>query len=153
MSHLRLGRRVIVIALLAEIAASATPRPIVVANAWTRPAMMGMNAAGYLTIANRGPVPDRLDSASSPVAVRVTLHESRITRNVSIMRSVTSLPVAPHGRVTLSPGGFHLMLEGLKKPLKPGERAPMTLVFQRAGPVRVSLSVRGGAAPMLGMKM
>lgn len=148
-----MDQRILIACLLVSASASAAPQRIRVTNAWTRPALAGMNAAGYMTFANRAPVPDRLDGASSPLAARVTLHQSRMVGSVSVMRPAAGVPVPSHGQASLSPGGFHLMMEGLKRPLKPGERAPVTLEFQRAGPVRAWLTVRGGAPVSPGMKM
>jgi copper(I)-binding protein len=43
--------------------------------------------------------------------------------------------------VTLAPGGMHLMMMGLKEPLKQGERVPLTLVFEKAGKIDVEMVV------------
>jgi hypothetical protein len=153
MNHQGLSRRLVLAGLLAAASASAAALRLVVADAWTRPAASGMNAAGYMTIANRGPFPDRLTGAASPIAARVSLHQSRMVGNVSIMRPIDGIEVTSHGRTSLAPGGFHLMLEGLKRPLRPGDRAPVTLFFQRAGPVRAWFTVRTGPAAATGMKM
>lgn len=153
MRHQRLGRRLLLAGLLAAAAASAGPVRVVVADAWTRPAAAGMNAAGYMIIANRGPLPDRLTGATSPMAARVSLHQSRMIGNLSVMRPVSTIPAPPNGRTSLAPGGYHLMLESLKRPLRLGDRAPVTLIFQRAGPVRAWLIVRANAAVSPGMTM
>ncbi|HWD67754.1 MAG TPA: copper chaperone PCu(A)C [Caulobacteraceae bacterium] len=153
MNHPGFGRRLLLVGLFAFASASATPPRITVIGAWTRPAAAGMNAAGYMTIANHDGFPDRLMGAASPMAARVSLHRSRKVGNVSIMRPIDGIDVTSHGRTSLAPGGFHLMLEGLKRPLRPGERAPVTLQFQRAGPVRAWLTVRSGPAAATGMKM
>ncbi len=71
------------------------------------------------------------------------------------MRPVTEgLGIAPGATVRVQPGGgMHLMLIGLKRPLKVGEHAAVTLDFARAGPVRVEFVVRpqGEAAPSMRM--
>jgi copper(I)-binding protein len=141
--------------LTALLATGAAPPPISVSGGWTRPALTGMTAAGYLVIVNRGPRPDRLVAASSPVAASVSLHESRMVGSVMTMRPVGSLTIPPRGRVTLGPGGLHLMLEGLRRPLRAGERIPLNLQFAGAGAARANLSVGAGppAPPMPGMKM
>jgi hypothetical protein len=111
-----------------------------------------MNAAGYLTIVNTGPFADRLLSAASPLATRVSIHESRRVGAVMTMRAVPVLRIPSKSQVALAPGGYHLMLEALKRPLRMGERAPVTLNFERAGAVRVRLAV--GAGPgMSGTQM
>lgn len=153
MSHTGFGRRLFLAGLLAFAGASAAPLRITVSSAWTRPAAAGMNAAGYMTIANNGRFPDRLTGAASPIAARVSLHQSRMAGNVSVMRPLEGVDVASHGQTSLAPDGVHLMLEGLKRPLRSGDRAPVTLRFRRAGSVRTWLSVRGGPAAMPGMRM
>ena len=141
--------------LTAPLGALAQPPAIAVASAWTRPAAAGLNAAGYLTITNKGAQADRLLGAASSVAATVTLHESREVGGMMTMRPVGALTVPPGGSVALAPGGYHLMLEGLKHPLAAGQHAPVTLTFAHAGPLKVELEVRDGApaAPMAGMKM
>ena len=139
--------------LAALLATGAAPPPISVSGGWTRPALPGMTAAGYRGIVNRGSRPDRLVAASSPVAASVSLHESRMVGSVMTMRSVASLTIPPRGRVTLAPGGLHLMLEGLRRPLRAGERVPLSLRFAGVGSSQVSLSVGAGPPPMAGMKM
>lgn len=114
---------------------------------WSRPAPAGLTTGvGYGVIVNDGAAPDTLLSASSPAAASVELHESMIMHGpmgpMSHMAAVPALPVPAHGRVALAPNGRHLMLMGLKRPLKRGERVPLTLVFQHAGRVAASLAVR-----------
>ena len=58
------------------------------------------------------------------------------------MQPLGSLPVPPRGVVEFKPGGMHVMLERLNRPLKPGDRLPLTLVFKRAGAVVVMAEVR-----------
>jgi copper(I)-binding protein len=63
------------------------------------------------------------------------------------MRPVASLPVGPGHDVTLAPGGSHVMLMGLKQPLKPGDHFPLTLTFAHAGAVTTEVTVgRAGAS-------
>jgi copper(I)-binding protein len=69
--------------------------------------------------------------------------------NVMRMREVEGgLAIPPGATVALAPGGFHLMMMGLKVPLKEGEKVPVTLVFQKAGSIDIELAVTAmGAAP------
>ena len=123
-------------------------------NAWTRATPPGAKiAAGYLTIRNGAASADRLVSASSPAADKVQTHVTVTERDISRMREVKGYEIPAHGAFELKPGGAHLMLVGLKAPLKEGERVPLTLKFQRAGEVKVELEVRplGAAHGMPGM--
>ena len=97
-------------------------------------------------VVNDGAGPDRLVSASSPAARSVELHQSMVSNGpggaMSHMAPLAGVDVPAHGLVAFAPDGRHMMLMGLKRPLKPGEAVPVTLVFQRAGPVRATLAVR-----------
>jgi hypothetical protein len=135
---------------LTSAAIAASPAsPITISNAWARPVVAaGMTAAGYLTVVNRGPFGDRLVGASSPLAARVSLHQSRMVGAMMTMRAVTAIGIPARGRADLSPGGYHLMLAGVRRPLASGARIPLTLSFARAGTVRTSLTVRAGGPTM-----
>jgi copper(I)-binding protein len=64
-----------------------------------------------------------------------------------------TMPDIPAGAtVTLAPGGYHLMLVGLKAPFKAGTRVPVTLVFEKAGSIDVEMDVQamGSTAPAHG---
>jgi hypothetical protein len=142
-------RRLLLTALVALVGSAAAPigsAPIIVRGAWTRPAAAGMNAAGYLTIVNTGPFADRLISAASPSATRVSIHESRRVGAVMTMRALPMLRIPSKSQVALAPGGYHLMLEALRRPLRLGERVPVTLNFDRAGALHVRLAVGAGPA-------
>jgi hypothetical protein len=97
---------------------------------------------GYLSVKNTGTTPDRLMSASSPAAEIVQVHDMKMEGNVMRMRELDGpLEIKPGETVTLAPGGMHLMMMGLKAPLKQGERVPLTLVFEKAGKIDVELVV------------
>jgi periplasmic copper chaperone A len=104
---------------------------------------------GYLTITNTGTAPDRLVGIKSPAAATIQVHEMKMEGNVMRMREVEGgLEIPAGATVTLAPGGVHLMMMGLKAPLKQGERVPLTLVFEKAGSIDVELAVAAmGATP------
>lgn len=119
---------------------------IVIEQPWSRAAGANATGAGFLTIRNTGAAPDRLLSASSPIAGRVELHTMSMDGGVMRMRPVEIIPVPAGGTVQLAPGGLHIMLVGLAQPLVQGGRAPLTLRFERAGEVRVELAVQAAGA-------
>jgi len=90
---------------------------------------------------NQGGTPDALLSATADLAASVEIHE---TRNMSgmMMERIPKIALPPGGRVELKPGGYHLMLMGLKSALGPGQSVTLTLVFERAGPVTIRAEVR-----------
>jgi copper(I)-binding protein len=96
--------------------------------------------AAYLTITDHGQ-PDRLTGASTPVADTAELHESMSDMGTMKMRPVDGLTLAPGTPVKLAPGGYHVMLTGLKAPLKAGDTFPLTLRFEHAPPLTVTIAV------------
>lgn len=122
------------------LAASST---VEVTQAWSRPAPQGGNGAGYAVITNRGTTADTLIAASSPVAARIEIHESMVMGGQAMMHPRPGgLPVPAGATVALKPGGWHMMLMGLKQPLKAGDHYPATLTFKKAGKVTVQFSVQ-----------
>lgn len=104
-------------------------------------------AAVYLELWNDGATPDRLVRIETPVAAGATLHRTETTGGVARMSAVADFAVGPGDAAVLSPQtGHHIMFEGLKQPLKQGERVPMTLTFEKAGAVTIEVAVEAAAA-------
>ena len=100
-----------------------------------------------MTITNNGSAPDRLVSATTSVADHVEIHEMTMANDVMTMRKIDSGVAVPPGKtVSFVPGSYHLMLVGLKAPLKEGDRVKATLTFEKAGPVEVTINVEGVGA-------
>lgn len=111
---------------------------------WSRATAPGApNGATYFTLNNTGAEADRLLSASSPAAAKVELHTHMMDNGVMRMRPVDAIEVTPGSPTTLAPGGLHVMLLGLKQPLVKGKAFPLTLVFEKGGPVTVQVDVQG----------
>lgn len=112
-------------------------------EAWAAPTPGGVNvSAGYLIIVNGAGEADRLVAASSARAGRVEVHEMLMTGDVMQMRPAAAVDIAPGAEVALAPGGMHLMFYEIATPFTEGEEVPVTLTFERAGAVDVSLPVR-----------
>lgn len=142
---------VVLAALIFSSPVSAQPAQIMqggvqVTQVWSRAALAGRNGAVYLTVTLQG-VPDRLLGAASPVAERVELHESLMEQGVMKMRAVQALPVGSDKPLTLAPGGYHIMLIGLKQKLTEGDMVPITLTFEKAGEIRATATVAKAGAP------
>lgn len=92
----------------------------------------------------------RLVAAASPVAGTVEIHEMRMEGDVMRMRAITGLDLPAGQTVELRPGGYHVMLMGLKKPLNVGETVPITLTVEARDGTRTTIPlearVRGVAA-------
>jgi len=121
---------------------------LTISQGWARATPRGAKVGGgYMTIKNDGSAPDSLVGASTDVAGKVEIHEMSMSNGVMKMRPLEKgLTVEPGKTVKLAPSGYHLMLMDLKSPLKQGEKVPVTLDFEKAGKVSVSLDVEGVGA-------
>ena len=121
---------------------------LVISQAWSRATPNGAKiAGGYLTIENKGTAPDKLIGGSGDVAGKIEVHEMAMNNGVMTMRPLDKgLTIEPGKTVKLAPGGYHLMIMDLKGPFKQGEQVPVTLEFEKAGKVKVSLDVQGVGA-------
>jgi periplasmic copper chaperone A len=121
---------------------------LVITQAWSRATPGGARTGGgYLTIENKGAASDRLIGGSADVAGKIEVHEMAMNNGVMTMRPLDKgLTIEPGKTVKLAPGGYHLMMSDLKSPLKRGDKLPVTLEFEKAGKVTVSLDVQGVGA-------
>ena len=100
------------------------------------------SGAVYLLIDNEGTVADRLLAATSPAAAGVSIHSMSMDGNIMKMREVDGVALPPATKVSLkADSSYHLMMTGLKQPMQPGDKIPMTLTFERAGKLDVSVHV------------
>ncbi|VIO74855.1 copper chaperone PCu(A)C [Bradyrhizobium ivorense] len=147
--------RIVALAAFATALVSASARAedvkagdLVITQAWARATPSGAKiGGGYLTIENKGTAPDRLVSGSGDVAGRMEIHEMAMDNGVMKMRPLDKgVTIEPGKTLKLAPGGFHLMMFDLKNPLKQGDKVPVTLQFEKAGKVTVSLDVQSVGA-------
>lgn len=131
-----------------EGSAGAQPPPattqgdLEISGAWARATPPGARTgAAYLSLVNRGSAPDRLVAANSPAAEKTELHAHINEGGVMRMKAVDTISVAPGERLSLRPGGLHVMLIDLKAPLREGSRLSLTLRFAGAGDVTVEVPV------------
>ncbi len=110
------------------------------------------NGAAYLQLSAKGD--DTLISASAPVAAKVEIHTMSMDGDVMKMRALDKLDIKGGEKVNMQPGaGAHVMLMGLKQPLKAGDSFPLTLNFRKAGKVTVDVTVKEIAKPAKGGDM
>jgi copper(I)-binding protein len=128
---------------------------VTVQQAWAR-ASAGSAATGaaYVTLIGAGQADD-LVGASTPVAATAEVHETTNDKGIMKMRPVAAVPIPPHEMVKLLPGGYHIMMLGLKQKLVAGESFPLTLTFSHNAPITVEVKVQaiGGTPPVDHMKM
>lgn len=116
---------------------------VVVLHPYALPSLKGApNGIGFIDLKNTGSQPDRLLKATAPGVGRVELHEMKMQGDVMQMRELDGIAIAPGATVRMAPGGLHLMLMQLAKPLAAGDKLPITLTFERAGSVRTELWVQ-----------
>lgn len=151
---MRTTRRSLLAAMLLSATMLAGPvraqSPLTVEAPWARAsAGSAANSAAYMTIVNKTNQLDRLLSASANVSEKVELHTHINEGGVMQMRQIQAIEVNPGEPAVLQPGGLHVMLIGLKAPLKAGDNFPLTLTFEKAGKIEVNVTVRApGAAAM-----
>ncbi|MBV8119402.1 MAG: copper chaperone PCu(A)C [Alphaproteobacteria bacterium] len=128
--------------------ASAQTGPLHVENAWAR-ATPGRSEIGAAYVTIQSPTGDRLVAVSTPVAKKAELHTMEMSGMVMKMRPIEGIDIPAGQPVTLSPGGMHIMLIGLKQPLRAGQSFPLTLSFEKAGKrtVNVAIAKAGAAGP------
>jgi hypothetical protein len=117
---------------------------LVIGHPWARPTPGESKVgAAYLSIKNAGKAEDKLTGAKADIAERVEIHEHiHDAGGVMRMREVAGGLIAPAGEtVEMKPGGYHIMLLGLKQRLEEGQSFPMTLNFARAGDMQVEVKI------------
>jgi len=149
-------RAVAMAAALAGFSLSAHAAGVSVEGAYARPSLgAARNSAAYMTLKNDADAPDRLIRAESDVAAQVSLHTHLMKKVdgkvIMQMRPVRDMPIPAHGETKLHPGGLHIMLIGVKKPLKPGDSFSLRLIFEHAAPVTVQVPVKSLAETMKDM--
>ncbi len=113
-----------------------------VTDAWSRATPPGTEVGVvYFVIANGGKS-DRLVRVSSPIAARSELHITRMDGKMMTMQHVDTVDVKAEDSTSFAPGGRHVMLIGLKRPLKERDVFPLVLTFENAGPLEIQVHVR-----------
>ncbi len=138
----RLGALLAVLAPALAIAHEYEAGGITVAHPWARATPEGATiGAAFVEIKAKDGAADALISASSPAAGRVEIHTHTMDGGVMKMRQVEKIAIPAGGSALMKPAGDHIMLFGLKAPLKEGDRLPLTLVFEKAGEVKIEATV------------
>ena len=133
---------ILLLAACSPVQPAAPQSRIDVSNASIRLLSGDMPAAGYMLIKNTGSVSDRLLSVKADFADRLMLHQSAVDANgVASMKMVMSIDIPAGGQAELKPGGYHILLSGLRAGLKAGDVVTLTLQFEQAGTVTVQADV------------
>ena len=124
-------RALFVIALTLVSSASGASNDLIISDAWVCATPPGkLMTAGYASIENVSKDVITITGVSAEVAGHTSLHETRIERDRSTMRPVAQLSIKAGERVSLQPGGLHIMLMKLSEPLSDGQSIDICLELE-----------------------
>lgn len=139
--------------LIAATTAALFAADIAVENPYVREVPPKMpNSAAFMKLTNSSDTEVSLTSAASDVANVVELHEHAKVDGMMQMRQVAKIVIPAKGQTELKPGGLHVMLIGLKHPLKEGETVDVTLNFSNGESMKVTAPVKKVMRGMMGQK-
>ncbi len=116
---------------------------IVIKNAYVAATAQGQDSTEiYMDLDNNGPENCKLVSANSPVANETQLHKTVLVNGLPQMQQLRIIDIKPKHDDDLQPGGLHVMLIGLNKPLKTGDNVPLTLIFSDGSSLGLTVPVK-----------
>lgn len=120
---------------------------VAVKDPWIRATVPNQNATGaFMQITAQQDM--RVVAAQSPVADVVEIHEMKMENGIMKMRPVAEFPLAAGKPAHLEPGGFHIMLTGLKHQIREGDIVPLTLVAESKDKKRETIELKVTARPL-----
>jgi len=133
--------------LISAVLSLSTPlvsaQSVQIKDAFARATNPGQSVGGgYLTIDNPNDIADKLIGVTFAKASSVQIHEMKMEGDRMMMRDIGSLAIPAKSKVELKPGGYHLMLMGLKEPLNDGDVISISLQFEKAGKVDIKMPVK-----------
>src|SRR5687768_2928055 len=129
-------------ALLSLAACSQQGEPdIQLGNAWARPTRGDAPGAVYVAINNKGAADDRLTGAFTDRSAMAMVHQSELVDGVATMRMAGEINIPAGSRIEMVPGGTHVMLQGLRAPLRTGDSFELVLKFRASGDRTVKVDV------------
>ncbi|WP_426369378.1 copper chaperone PCu(A)C [Pseudocolwellia sp. HL-MZ7] len=101
-----------------------------------------MHTAGYAEIHNASPVADKLINVWSSAITTIEIHQTKQVDGIFKMLEAENPTIPPNGKLVLQPGGYHLMMMGIKSPLIENETLVINFEFERAGVVQMNFPIR-----------
>ncbi len=146
-------RRFVLSTVALCIAASVSAADVKVGNlsiddVWARTGQPGQVSAAFMDVKNKGTA-DKIVSAHCDCAKATELHDMKMADGKMLMMQVPAMDVPANGDLKLKPGGYHIMLIGLNRPLVAGETLPIKLKFEKAGEVTVQAQIKDRATHMV----
>ena len=144
MNFLRVSAFICGSALLFSTSAAAE---VTVKDAWVRGTVPAQKATGaFLTLTST--VEAKLVSAKTPIGERAEIHKTENHGGMMHMGEVESVPLPARQEVKLAPGGYHVMILGLKKPVTAEQKVPITLTIEEKGGARKTVEVQASVRPL-----
>ena len=141
-------RQILLPALLLLTACGQNGEPdIQLGNAWARPTRGDAPGAVYVATNNKGSADDRLVGAFSDHSAMAMVHPSELVDGVARMRMAGEINIPAGSRIEMVPGGTHVMLEGLRAPLRTGDQFDLVLKFRKSGDRTVKVDVTKADQP------
>lgn len=112
-----------------------------VSEAWARPTRGDAPGAVYVTIENKGGEDDRLVGVMTDHAAMAMVHQTEMSNGVARMRMAGEINVPAGSSIKMVPGGTHIMLEGLRSPLRTGDNFQLVLKFRESADEKVTVRV------------
>lgn len=128
-------------------AADAKVGSISIDDVWARTGQPGQVSAAFMEVKNKGAA-DKIVAANCDCAKATELHDMKMGDGKMLMVQVPSMDIPANGELKLKPGGYHIMLINLTRPLVAGETLPIKLKFEKAGEVTVQAKIKDKAAHM-----
>jgi copper(I)-binding protein len=134
--------------LLASCGQSGTPN-VQIKDAWARETVAGQTStAAYFTVDNVGNADDRLTGITIAAPASATLHATESSGGISRMREMSSGLAVPAGStISLKPGATHVMIMGLNRPLKAGNKLQLGLRFEKSGEKPIDVPIAPASGP------
>ena len=137
----------VLIVLCAVTPTTFAAQAVIVKNAWARATAPGQATAGvYLEIVSNADA--ALVAAASPLATSAEMHAMRMEGGVMKMRAVSRIELPAQKTVKLAPAGVHVMLVGIKQPLREKEKVPLELTIEGSGGSKSTVRVEAEVRPL-----
>lgn len=132
--------------------AQAANAPVSAQHAWARATAQSVTSTAiYVTLKNEGATPLVVSGISSSIASDLQMHDMKMEGDVMKMRPMPNFTFAPGVTAEFAPGGMHIMVEGLKQPLKAGSAFPVTITFASGETASFDVTVKDSAPRHGGM--
>jgi periplasmic copper chaperone A len=116
---------------------------IEVTNAWMNESIPGSeNGAGYFTLTNTDTAAVKLIGAKTNASRATEVHQHVLRDGMMRMKRVSELVIEPQQTIVFQPGGYHLMMFGVKKAYSPGEAVEFELYFDDGEALQVIATVK-----------